>query len=154
MTIKEKILGILLETSRQVNETDSLTDIEVILENCYSDATQVINNEQLRISEEQTIKNASQLPWAKYFTTDELKNLTPDEKFKIWILWELVNDKDYHEVSDDPALTLKQNFEKYREEKRKESEIIKNLKDYSVTEVKQTENGVIATLRKTRIDVK
>ena len=31
MTIKEKILGILLETSRQVNETDSLTDIEVIL---------------------------------------------------------------------------------------------------------------------------
>ena len=154
MTVKEKILEILSETSGQVNETDSLTDIEEILENCYDKTTHIINYERLRISEEQTLKQTSQLPWAKYFTTDELKNLTIDEEFKIWFLWELVNDKDYCEVGDDPAFTLKQHFEKYREEKRVESEIIENLKDYNITEIKQTEKGVVATYAKIRTDCK
>lgn len=146
MTEKEKILEIVSETLKQIEKTDSFKDIAEILENCFDNANNIIEE----VSKEENLKETAKLPWAKYFSIDELRDLTVDEEFQIWLIWEVVTDRDYKKRYNlsDPALTLKDEFKKYKERKRVESEIIKNLKDYSVTEVKETGDGLVATLCK------
>ena len=146
MTEKEKILEIVSETLKQIEKTDSFKDIEEILENCFDNANSIIEE----VSREENLKETAKLPWAKYFSIDELRNLTVDEEFQIWLIWEVVTDRDYKKRYNlsDPALTLKDEFKKYKERKRVEAEIIENLKDYSVTEVKEVGTGLIVTLQR------
>ena len=148
MTEKEKILEIVSETLKQIENTDSFKDIEEILENCFDNANSIIEE----VSREENLKETAKLPWAKYFSIDELRNLTVDEEFQIWLIWEVVTDRDYKKRYNlsDPALTLKEKFKKYKERKRVEAEIIENLKDYSVTEVKEVGIGLEVTLQRSK----
>lgn len=148
MTEKEKILEIVSETLKQIENTDSFKDIEEILENCFDNANSIIEE----VSREENLKETAKLPWAKYFSIDELRNLTVDEEFQIWLIWEVVTDRDYKKRYNlsDPALTLKEEFKKYKERKRVEAEIIENLKDYSVTEVKEAGIGLEVTLQRSK----
>lgn len=148
MTEKEKILEIVSETLKQIENTDSFKDIEEILENCFDNANSIIEE----VSREENLKETAKLPWAKYFSIDELRNLTVDEEFQIWLIWEVVTDRDYKKRYNlsDPALALKEEFKKYKERKRVEAEIIENLKDYSVTEVKEAGIGLEVTLQRSK----
>lgn len=149
MTEKEKILEIVSETLKQIEKTDSFKDIAEILENCFDNANNIIEE----VSREENLKETAKLPWAKYFSIDELRNLTVDEEFQIWLIWEVVTDRNYkrrYNLSDDADIPLivKKEFNNYKERKRVESNLAEYFKDYSIKEVKETERGLVATLCK------
>lgn len=153
--MKEKVLNILKETEQQIQNanTENPEEFESIIKKCYDDCYKAIEAKVIEKWNERVLQEKSKQPWAKYFTLDELRDLSIDDDFQMCLIWEIVTGKDYkklYNLSDDADIPLiaKKEFNSYKERKRVESEIIKNLKDYTVKEVKETGNGLVATLCK------
>ena len=153
--MKEKVLNILKDTEQQIQNTNAENpeEFESILKKCYDDCYKAIEPKLIEKWNERLLQERTKQPWAKYFTLDELRDLSVDDEFQIYLIWEIVTDRDYkrrYNLSDDADIPLivKKEFNNFKERKRVESEIIKNLKDYSVKEVKETGNGLVATLCK------
>lgn len=153
--MKQEILNILKDTEQQIQNTNAENpeEFEGILKKCYDDCYKAIEPKLVEKWNERELQERSAQPWAKYFTLDELKNLSEDDEFQIYLIWEFVTDRNYkrrYNLSDDADIPLivKKEFNNYKERKRVESNLAEYFKDYSIKEVKETERGLVATLCK------